>query len=109
MNAAESGSVPESKQRSLKNTSVVQNSNKVSHDGLTKRKAKAQIGDEEELRYGFNDEDDKLLKQSADKWKRILLLVIAITVHNIPGKLFFQSLSLNNSLSKNVLSNPQRA
>lgn len=61
------------------------NVSRAPQDGLTKRRTKAQIGDEEELRYELNDEDDKLHKQAAEKWKRILLLVIAITVHNIPG------------------------
>ena len=32
-----------------------------------------------------SNKDEKELKQQAEKWKRILLLVIAITVHNIPG------------------------
>lgn len=61
-------------------------------DGLTKRKMmRSQNSDEEESRFGMKDEDDKLHKQSADQWKRILLLVIAITVHNIPGKLYYIS------------------
>lgn len=86
INSEESAMIPEEKQRGARNSNNgVQNASKSSHDGLTKRRTKAQIGDEEELRYDLNDEDDKLHKQAAEKWKRILLLVIAITVHNIPG------------------------
>ncbi len=56
-------------------------------DGLTKRKVRLPTdGDEEESMFGLSNEESKLIKQSAEKWKRILLLVIAITVHNIPGK-----------------------
>lgn len=79
-------SSPEMKQKHIKNNSGPKILNKSYKDGLIKRKAQLPTGDEEELRLGLSDEDySKLHKQSDEKWKRILLLVIAITVHNIPG------------------------
>ncbi|XP_032781538.2 zinc transporter ZIP11 [Daphnia magna] len=76
---------PETKQKGIKHNSSLHNMSKSSNGGLTKRKARVPTGDEEELILGLSNEDyNKLHKQSADKWKRILLLVIAITVHNIP-------------------------
>lgn len=44
------------------------------------------------LEYQIQSKEQKELKQAAEKkakyesWKRMLLLIIAITVHNIPGK-----------------------
>ena len=79
-------SSPEMKQKHIKNNSGPKILSKSYKDGLIKRKAQLPTGDEEELRLGLSDEDySKLHKQSDEKWKRILLLVIAITVHNIPG------------------------
>ena len=40
---------------------------------------------EEELAPSIVSDDEKLIKQQGDQWKRVLLLVIAVTVHNIPG------------------------
>ena len=86
-------------------------SNNIQHspilqDGLTKRKARLPTdGDEEEsMLFGLSDEDDKFHKQSAEKWKRILLLVIAITVHNIPGNLAFYVICNINSLCQSKFS-----
>lgn len=79
-------SSPETKHKQIKNNSGPKILSKSSKDGLIKRKAQLPTGDEEESRLGLSHEDySKLHKQSAEKWKRILLLVIAITVHNIPG------------------------
>ncbi|XP_046650673.1 zinc transporter ZIP11-like isoform X2 [Daphnia pulicaria] len=75
----------ETKRKQIKNSSGPEILSKSSKDGLIKRKAHLPTGDEEELSLGLSHEDySKLHKQSAEKWKRILLLVIAITVHNIP-------------------------
>lgn len=77
---------PETKNKQIENSSGPKILSKPSKDGLIKRKAHLPTGDEEELSLGLSHEDySKLHKQSAEKWKRILLLVIAITVHNIPG------------------------
>ena len=52
-------------------------------EGLTNRRPKELV--EEESAPSFSTEGEKLARQQGDKWKRILLLVIAVTVHNIPG------------------------
>lgn len=86
-----SGYYSSSSKKSRGLSAGVQPFQKSSKDGnVTKRKIKTQMADEEELSYGLSEDDDKSAKQASDKWKRILLLVIAITVHNIPGILIQQ-------------------
>jgi len=55
---------------------------KFSKEGLKQRRVKTLV--EEELAPSIVSDDEKLIKQQGDQWKRVLLLVIAVTVHNIP-------------------------
>merc|ERR1712135_96477 len=55
---------------------------KHSKDGLKQRHLRTLV--EEESASCIVNDDEKLSKQQRDQWKRILLLVIAVTVHNIP-------------------------
>lgn len=69
------------------NSSALNKSSKdevVSHSkqGVTKRRLKTLV--EEESAPSVVGDDEKLIKQQAEQWKRVLLLVIAVTVHNIP-------------------------
>lgn len=58
------------------------------NQGLTQRRNKQPTDEEEEAGFRMMTErEEKLHKEQSEKWKRILLLVIAITVHNIPGTL----------------------
>ena len=56
---------------------------KHSKDGLKQRHLKTLA--EEESAPSVVIDDEKLIKQQGDQWRRVLLLVIAVTVHNIPG------------------------
>ena len=47
---------------------------------VTKRRQ----GSSSQLGSISSKKEEKELRQQAEKWKRILLLVIAVTVHNIP-------------------------
>lgn len=62
-----------------------------SKTNVTKRRAKESEFDETEAGLVGKEKNDEDEKKRRGSWKRILLLVIAITVHNIPGKycLFF--------------------
>lgn len=55
---------------------------KHSKDGLKQRHLKTLA--EEESAPSVVIDDEKLIKQQGDQWRRVLLLVIAVTVHNIP-------------------------
>ena len=55
--------------------------------GLTQRRKGATEEEEVSSFGGLSEVDVKQQKEQNEKWKRILLLVIAITVHNIPGNI----------------------
>jgi len=56
---------------------------KRSKDGLTKRHVKTLV-EEESGPAAAASNDEKLIQRQGDQWRRVLLLVIAVTVHNIP-------------------------
>ena len=69
------------------------------NQGLTQRRNKQPTDEEEEAGFRMMTEgEEKLHKEQSEKWKRILLLVIAITVHNIPGILLLKMTFHSNNL-----------
>ena len=55
----------------------------ISGHGLRKRKHRSTSHDSSSAEEGIDESDDKYSK-AEERWKRILLLIVAITVHNIP-------------------------
>ncbi|BFG04957.1 zinc transporter ZIP11 [Drosophila madeirensis] len=55
----------------------------VQHSGESRRRKKGSINELEQCTY-TTSEEEKRAQEALSQWKRIMLLVVAITVHNIP-------------------------
>lgn len=61
--------------------------------GVIKRRWKEQADNKAESGLLKSGKNDKYAEKMAGSWRRILLLVVAITVHNIPGNFSLNQLN----------------
>ncbi|ALC40737.1 CG13189 [Drosophila busckii] len=75
-----------SKTKSTKSLDSFSDCLSVQHSGESRRRKKSSIGEVEQCTYTNEMTAEELQKQqdAVSQWKRIMLLVVAITVHNIP-------------------------